>query len=310
MPSAHVQRLLDDLHEYLVHHEYADSTTTAYVSVAKRVLTYLDTEGSAPTATSKGRAGIRALLKATSPADLGEFHTPLLGYLEIDKDRTPLQRRKARERTRRREARSYSEENWRALWSALQDERTPEAAVLLVLMATGLRIASVLAITRDQLREALETGELRLVTKGDRERMLMIVGVTPWALLYKRFVDAGTLGNPDNVALLVSPGGDGSPEAGDAAYRRVYRYLKTIHKVLKLHGNAHPHRLRRSMAVHALRETEDVVAVQQLLGHASIHSTMRYLDEARPGKVSEIQQRTLRRLRGMTEEPPEPGEDE
>lgn len=301
-----VPYLLAGLETYLNEQEYAPSTVRGYVFAAEKVLTALEEGGELPHPTDKGRAAIQRLLDDAQRADLGDWFDDLQTYVQSGKHRTPLQARRARERRKQRETRSYPEADWRRLFDHVADERSPMAAVILVLMSTGVRVSEVMSLTKTRLREALETGAVRLKVKGQKERTLSIVGVDAWAVLYKRFIDAPT--KPETVAKLVSPRGNGDTSANGAAYHRLYRYLKRIHKALKLSGEGHPHRLRRSLAVHALRETEDVIAVQQLLGHESYHSTMRYLDEARPDKVRQIQQKTLRRLRGVTDL--KPGEDE
>lgn len=39
-----------------------------------------------------------------------------------------------------------------------------------------------------------------------------------------------------------------------------------------------PHSLRHTFALRSLRQKRDVIAVQKLLGHASVATTQRYLD--------------------------------
>jgi integrase len=46
--------------------------------------------------------------------------------------------------------------------------------------------------------------------------------------------------------------------------------------------------LRRTVAVQALRITEDVTAVQQLMGHKSVQTTFGYISEARPEREAEL----------------------
>lgn len=55
-------------------------------------------------------------------------------------------------------------------------------------------------------------------------------------------------------------------------------------------GPVSTHRLRHSFAIHSLRGGVDIVTLQALMGHRSLHSTVRYLtpDLARPGVLVDL----------------------
>ena len=98
-----------------------------------------------------------------------------------------------------------------------------------------------------------------------------------------------------NVATWVCSRGNGSPEAGQGAYKAVSRQLSTLAGMAGVSGRVHLHRLRRTVAVRALRATKDVGAVQQLLGHSHPATTHKYLDEAREDDVAELQRQLNRK---------------
>ena len=252
-------RLLDDPHSEL----------PAYTrSVAKRMLAYADAADA-----TWGTEIDAKLQQLTAPVDEGLSR---------------MQKRKRNRTKRQKLAQSYPDGAWKKLYAEVRADKTPAGAVLHVMMATGLRIADVLRLNRQRFTAARTTGRLRLVQKGQGERVLRLDGAPKsWGHLHRAWEGNGA----ETIAHLVSPGGDGSPLAGAAAYQAVKRRLKKHHRMLKLPGRAHLHRLRRTVGVQALRVTEDIPAVQQLLGHASWKTTMGYLDEARPDDVATLQKK-------------------
>jgi integrase len=190
---------------------------------------------------------------------------------------------------RKHDARSFGDEDWAELVSAVEEDESVEARVLEIMSVYGLRIGDVLRTGKKDVQYAVgRTGVLKVVQKGGRQRLLYLDDdgdEEPWARLWR---EHWTRNPAETVAWLVCPDGDGSPRAGKCAYQRVRRKLTKLAKKLDLEGRANTHRLRRTVGVQALRVTEDVPAVQQLLGHKSYSTTMGYLDEARPEKEADV----------------------
>lgn len=184
-------------------------------------------------------------------------------------------------------AKRIPEAEWLRLVEALKaDTKSREATVLLVITASGLRIGDVLRIRKRDLTAAKAHGVLQLEIKGGRQLEVPTGGVPEvWARLNKHF----QAGPDDNIATWVSVGTSDDPEAGAAAYKRCARYLQALCRHLGLTGRIHLHRLRRTVAVKALLLTRDVHAVQQLLGHKALSSTLAYVDELRQADVERLQ---------------------
>lgn len=196
---------------------------------------------------------------------------------------------------RKQTAMSFSNAEWRKLVSALeQDRQTPEAIVLLVMTVTGHRIADILRIRRRDVDEAKRTRILTLEVKGGHPIKLAIDGAPDvWALLSRKFHARAD----ENIAYWVSSGVNADPEAGAAAYKRCARFLKKLCKKLNIQSRVHLHRLRRTVAINALNMTGDLHAVQNLLGHHSLSSTLQYVDEFRTDSVADLQRKLRKSMR-------------
>ncbi len=203
----------------------------------------------------------------------------------------PRPRRRLQPHQRVHEAVSFAESDWRRLVPELQRRREPEAAVVLVIVATGLRIGDILRLRKDSLGKALAGNSTDVVTiqKGGRTRRLPVEGAREhWQNLFDRWTDGAT------VADWICPTSKLGAETPGGAYQRVRRHLRSVAAELKLGGRVHLHRLRRTVAVRALETTKDLHVVQQLLGHANMKATQTYTDELRSREVAELQQRLLR----------------
>src|SRR6185436_17427697 len=149
-------------------------------------------------------------------------------------------------------------------WIAARD-----AAVLLLLYGSGLRISEALGIAR---REA-PTGErqvLRVVGKGGKERLVPVLPVTQAAVSRYLALCPYSLA-PDGPLFLGAKGGPLSP-------RIVQLLMERMRGALGLPDTATPHALRHSFATHLLSAGADLRQIQGLLGHASLSTTQVYTE--------------------------------
>jgi site-specific recombinase XerD len=150
----------------------------------------------------------------------------------------------------------------------LEVAHTPwHRAMIALLLFAGLRRSEVTAITLDDLD--MENGQLLVRGKGAKQR---VVPLTPLVIeAIREYLQCRPQTESDH--LFVSRVG-GHPIAGRVANRMLNRVLEEAG--LDKQGIT-PHRLRHAFASHLIRTGADVRTVQELLGHADLHTTARYL---------------------------------
>jgi integrase/recombinase XerC len=149
-------------------------------------------------------------------------------------------------------------------WLAARD-----AAVLLLLYGSGLRISEALALS---VREAAGEGRdvIRVVGKGGRERLVPVLPLIRQAVARYVALCPYRLA-PDGPLFLGAKGGQLSARVVQLAMARMRR-------ALGLPATATPHALRHSFATHLLSAGADLRQIQELLGHQSLSSTQVYTE--------------------------------
>lgn len=144
-----------------------------------------------------------------------------------------------------------------------------DAAVLLLLYGSGLRISEALSLTR---KDAPVPGRdvLRIAGKGGRERLAPVLPVTQEAVWrYLQLVPYPLeAGDP---LFVGAKGGALSP-------RIIQLRMERLRGSLGLPATATPHALRHSFATHLLSSGADLRQIQELLGHASLSTTQVYTE--------------------------------
>jgi integrase/recombinase XerC len=159
--------------------------------------------------------------------------------------------------------------------------QTRDVALFTLLYGCGLRIAEALGL---DVGAAPRAGRpLRVVGKGSKERLVpvlpaVVTAVADWLRVHPGAGDA-------RAPLFVGVRGD-RLNAGVAQ-----RTMRHYRRLAGLPEHATPHALRHSFATHLLAGGADLRAIQDLLGHASLSTTQRYMsvDEA---KLLEVFRRT------------------
>ena len=148
-----------------------------------------------------------------------------------------------------------------------------DQAILEVLYGCGLRVSELSNLDLAQL--LLTEGYLRVIGKGDKERLVPISGQ---AML--RLTDYLTLGRP-----FLHRRGEVAPRERAAVFvnqrgmrltrQAVFQMVNHYGQLVGIQG-LHPHTLRHSFATHLLEGGADLLSIQELLGHASIATTQIY----------------------------------
>lgn len=153
---------------------------------------------------------------------------------------------------------------------ASQDEEwitRRDRALFTLLYGCGLRIDEALRLDCGDLPR---DGELRVLGKGRKERMVPVLPVVQDVLnLYL----AARPGTPDKDAPLFLGSRGGRLHQGVAQ-----RQMRILRRAMNLPESLTPHALRHSFATHILLGGADIRVIQELLGHASLSTTQRYID--------------------------------
>ncbi len=142
------------------------------------------------------------------------------------------------------------------------------AALLEVTYGAGLRVGEVAALGWSDLDPAGET--VRVVGKGDKERRVPLTGKARNALEAWRSEGERTCGGRLPEAVFVNRGGR------PLSVRQIQRVITSALSRIAERSGVSPHTLRHSFATHLLDRGADIMAVKELLGHASLSTTQLY----------------------------------
>jgi integrase/recombinase XerC len=151
-------------------------------------------------------------------------------------------------------------------------EHLRDVVALELLYGSGLRVSELASLDLDQI--AIETGEVRVLGKGRKERIVPLGSKALLALdayLPRREeLRHPRSGAQDAKALLL----------GRLGKRLGVRWLQALVRRYGVLGagrsDLHPHALRHSCATHMLEGGADLRAIQEMLGHSSLSTTQRY----------------------------------
>ena len=141
-----------------------------------------------------------------------------------------------------------------------------DRAMLELLYATGLRVSELINLKQSQIN--FNQGVLRIVGKGDRERLI------PLGEESQRWIK-DFINGPRLDILLPTRRGDRMTR--QAFWHIIKRYAEKAGVRKKMS----PHSLRHAFATHLLNRGADLRVVQMLLGHSDLSTTQIYTHVAR-----------------------------
>jgi integrase/recombinase XerC len=148
--------------------------------------------------------------------------------------------------------------------AALRDK-----AMFELLYSSGLRLSELVSLNLEDGALDLRQGEVTVTGKGSKTRTIP-VGASARDALRGWLKARALLAAPQERALFV--GARGRRIAPGTVQVRLRAWAKRQ----GLGASVHPHMLRHSFASHVLQSSQDLRAVQEMLGHASISTTQVY----------------------------------
>ncbi|MFA6675781.1 MAG: tyrosine recombinase [Bacilli bacterium] len=154
----------------------------------------------------------------------------------------------------------------------MPDEHKPEGirdrAMLETMYATGLRVSELLFLERSRVN--LKKGVVTVLGKGAKERK---VPLGDFAIdCIANYLDRVRLKNPGNETKYLFLNRYGKPLSRQFFFKQVKKYAALAGITVSIS----PHTLRHCFATHLLENGAQLVAVQEMLGHANIATTQIY----------------------------------
>jgi len=145
-----------------------------------------------------------------------------------------------------------------------------DRAILEFLYATGVRVSELVGLLLTNLD--LEEGLCTVFGKGSKERMVPL-GRPACAALSRYLHEVRPALEKGKGRGYVFLNQRGRPLSRTA----VWKIVKAAARLAGIEGSVSPHVLRHTYATHLLEGGADLVAVQELLGHADISTTQIYM---------------------------------
>lgn len=161
-----------------------------------------------------------------------------------------------------------------------KEKELRDRAILELLYSSGLRVGELVGLNFNQLD--LELGIVRVMGKGRKERIVP-VGTKAIASLKAYLDERGEI--LGESPLFVNSNGT------RLTARTVGRLVKNYSKRCGIYRKISPHSLRHTFATHLLDAGADLREIQEMLGHASLSTTQRYIHLSL-GKLMEVYDRT------------------
>ena len=147
-----------------------------------------------------------------------------------------------------------------------------DKAIMEMFYSSGLRLAELVSLDLTDID--LVDATVRVLGKGGKTRIVpvgrqAVMAVQAWLKARSTLIKTGT-GAADNAAVFVSRNGR------RLGARAIQLRVESWARAQGLSARVHPHMFRHSFASHLLESSQDLRAVQELLGHSDIGTTQIY----------------------------------
>ncbi|MWC28396.1 tyrosine recombinase [Paenibacillus sp. MMS18-CY102] len=164
-----------------------------------------------------------------------------------------------------------------------------DAAILETMYATGIRVSELIALDLEHVHVSL--GFIRCSANA-KERIVPI-GRAAAASLEAYLLSARSRllrHNSEEQAVFINRRGERMTRQG------LWKIVKKHSAIAGIEGDLTPHSLRHSFAAHLLENGADVRAVQEMLGHAGLAATQKYVQLTKT-RMKEVYERSHPRAR-------------
>ncbi len=153
----------------------------------------------------------------------------------------------------------------------IKDAGMRDRAILEVLFSTGLRIAELVSLNRNQIKLKNEEIEIGIIGKGGNPRTIYFSSrAVDWLRKYL------ATRNDDEKALFINYRSRKDFSSRRLTARSIEKMIKKYALMAGLPAITTPHTLRHSFATDLLNQGADLRTVQEFLGHRSITATQIY----------------------------------
>jgi integrase/recombinase XerC len=165
----------------------------------------------------------------------------------------------------------------------LETLTTRNKAIVLLLFTSGMRVSELVGLNITDVD--WDTAELRVLGKGDRERICFmspeaLTVLQQYLALRPGLVPSVKESSKEKSTLIKRQFSEDAlflnHRGSRLSARSVDRFLKGWGEKAGMQHVLHPHLFRHSFATHLLNQGVDLRIVQELLGHVSIRSTQIY----------------------------------
>jgi integrase/recombinase XerC len=171
------------------------------------------------------------------------------------------------------------DEAFRLMESPEEKSRLRDRAILEFLYSSGIRVGELVGLNVNHLD--LELGIVKVMGKGRKERIVP-VGMKAIEALKTYLEERGNLDGEEPLFVNL--------RGGRLTARSIGRLVKKYSRQSGISRKVSPHSLRHTFATHLLDAGADIREIQEMLGHASLSTTQRYIHLSL-GKLMEVYDR-------------------